>query len=82
MYKRQVLEELKSQAENRKFVIEESFEDIHSKIEFTLTEKLGDLGKKIHTARSRNDQVLVAMHLYLKEEIAVIKTMTHDLFKL
>ena len=62
----EVLEELKSKAENSKFVIEDSFEDMHSKIEFTLTEKLGDLGKKIHTARSRNDQVLVAMHLYLK----------------
>ena len=78
----EVLEELKSKAENSKFVIEDSFEDMHSKIEFTLTEKLGDLGKKIHTARSRNDQVLVAMHLYLKEEIAAIKKMTYDLFKL
>ena len=77
-----VLNELKSQAENSKFVIEDSFEDMHSKIEFILTEKLGDLGKKIHTARSRNDQVLVAMHLYLKEEIAVIKTMIYDFFKL
>ena len=77
-----VLKELKSQAENSKFVIEDSFEDMHSKIEFTLTEKLGDLGKKIHTARSRNDQILVAMHLYLKEEIAVIKKMTYDFFKL
>ena len=78
----EVLKELKSQAENSKFVIEDSFEDMHSKIEFTLTEKLGDLGKKIHTARSRNDQILVAMHLYLKEEIAVIKKMTYDFFKL
>ena len=78
----EVLEDLKSQAENSKFVIEDSFEDMHSKIEFILTEKLGDLGKKIHTARSRNDQVLVAMHLYLKEEIAVIKTMIYDFFKL
>ena len=78
----EVLKELKSQAENSKFLIEDSFEDMHSKIEFTLTEKLGDLGKKIHTARSRNDQILVAMHLYLKEEIAVIKKMTYDFFKL
>ena len=45
------------------FIIEDSFEDVHSKIEFLLTEKLGDAGKKIHTARSRNDQVLVDMHL-------------------
>jgi argininosuccinate lyase len=63
-------------------VIEDNFEDMHSKIEFVLTEKLGDLGKKIHTARSRNDQVLVAMHLYLKQEISVIKSMTYDFFKL
>ena len=78
----EVLKELKYQAENSKFVIEDSFEDMHSKIEFTLTEKLGDLGKKIHTARSRNDQLLVAMHLYFREEIAVIKKMTYDFFKL
>ena len=77
-----VLKELKIQAENSKFVIDDNFEDMHSKIEFVLTEKLGDLGKKIHTARSRNDQVLVAMQLYLKQEISVIKTMTYDFFKL
>ena len=77
-----VLKELKIQAENSKFVIDDNFEDIHSKIEFVLTEKLGDLGKKIHTARSRNDQVLVAMQLYLKQEISVIKSMTYDFFKL
>ena len=77
-----ILKELKIQAENNKFVIEDTFEDMHSKIEFVLTEKLGDLGKKIHTGRSRNDQVLVAMHLYLKKEISAIKTMTYDFFKL
>jgi argininosuccinate lyase len=77
-----VLTELKIQAENSKFVIDDNFEDMHSKIEFVLTEKLGDLGKKIHTARSRNDQVLVAMQLYLKQEISVIKSMTYDFFKL
>ncbi len=77
-----VLKKLKIQAENSKFVIDDNFEDMHSKIEFVLTEKLGDLGKKIHTARSRNDQVLVAMQLYLKQEISVIKSMTYDFFKL
>ncbi len=65
---------------NGDFVIEDSFEDMHSKIEFILTEKLGDTGKKIHTARSRNDQVLVAMHLYLKDELTTIKTETKNLF--
>ena len=55
---------------------------MHSKIEHVLTEKLGDLGKKIHTARSRNDQVLVAMHLYLKQELTEIKTQVIALFDL
>ncbi len=64
------------------FTIEGSFEDMHSKIEFILTEKLGDTGKKIHTARSRNDQVLVAMHLYLKEELSEITSLTKSLFNL
>ncbi|MCK5442678.1 MAG: argininosuccinate lyase [Maribacter sp.] len=64
------------------FTIEDSFEDMHSKIEFLLTEKLGDTGKKIHTARSRNDQVLVAMHLYLKNELSELKSGTVDLFEL
>lgn len=64
------------------FTIEDSFEDMHSKIEFLLTEKLGDAGKKIHTARSRNDQVLVAMHLYLKNELTEIKEQAKILFDL
>jgi len=64
------------------FIIEDTFEDMHSKIEFLLIEKLGDTGKKIHTARSRNDQVLVAMHLYLKSELKEIKNETVTLFNL
>ncbi len=64
------------------FIIENSFEDIHSKIEFLLTEKLGDTGKKIHAARSRNDQVLVDMHLYLKDELNEIKDITNEFFNL
>jgi argininosuccinate lyase len=64
------------------FKIEDSFEDMHSKIEFLLTLRLGDTGKKIHTARSRNDQVLVAMHLYLKDELDEIKSQTKNLFDL
>ena len=62
------------------FTIEDSFEDVHSKIEFLLTEKLGDTGKRIHTARSRNDQVLVAVNLYLKNELEQIKFSTKELF--
>ena len=65
-----------------KFVIEDSFEDMHSKIEYLLTEQLGDTGKKIHTARSRNDQVLVAVQLYLKDELTEIKSQVKLLFNL
>jgi argininosuccinate lyase len=76
----QELEALKSQIENGTFIIEEEFEDVHSKIEFELIQKLGDTGKKIHTARSRNDQVLVAMHLYLKDELNDIQALVKKLF--
>ena len=68
--------------ETGEFTIEESFEDVHSKIEHLLTEKLGDTGKKIHSARSRNDQVLVDMHLYLRDEISEIKSLTKSFFDL
>ncbi|MDG1052752.1 MAG: lyase family protein, partial [Flavobacteriaceae bacterium] len=63
------------------FIIEDEFEDIHSKIEFILTKKLGDTGKKIHTGRSRNDQVLVATQLYLKDQIIEIKDSIKELFE-
>lgn len=62
------------------FTIEPAFEDVHSKIEFLLTQKLDDAGKKIHTARSRNDQVLTAIQLYLKNEIQEIKKLSKSLF--
>jgi argininosuccinate lyase len=51
------LQELANDIEKGTFIIEPSFEDVHSKIEWELTNKLGEVGKKIHTARSRNDQV-------------------------
>ena len=76
------LENIAQSIKDGKFIIEDTFEDVHSKIEFILTEKLGDTGKKIHTARSRNDQVLVAMQLYLKEELSEIKLQTKELFYL
>lgn len=77
-----VLEELLDDAKEGRFSIEDNFEDMHSKIEHVLIERLGDLGKKIHTARSRNDQVLVAMHLYLKQELIEIKEQLKELFDL
>ena len=64
------------------FTIENDFEDVHSKIEFLLTQKLGDTGKKIHTARSRNDQVLVDVNLYVRDELKEIKTMIMEFFAL
>ena len=63
----QGLRELAAQIEAGTFVIEAEFEDVHSKIEAYLTEHCGDAGKKIHTARSRNDQVLTAIQLFLKD---------------
>ena len=64
------------------FEIEDSFEDVHSKIEYLLTVKLGDAGKKIHTARSRNDQVLVDVNLYLKDVVIELKAQVKSLFDL
>ena len=74
------LQELANDIENGTFIIEPSFEDVHSKIEWELTKKLGEVGKKIHTARSRNDQVLVALHLYYKENLANINDKVKTLF--
>ena len=74
------LENIGKTIEEGNFVIEDDFEDVHSKIEVLLTEKLGDTGKKIHMARSRNDQVLVAVHLYLKDELSEIKDLSKELF--
>ncbi len=76
------LNKMLTDVENGTFEIAESFEDVHSKIEYDLTQELGDAGKKIHTGRSRNDQVLVCLHLYIKEEIKAIKDQIKELFDL
>lgn len=76
------LNELLSDIAQGHFIIDDSFEDVHSKIEFLLIEKLGDTGKKIHTARSRNDQVLVAINLYLKDVVIDLKQQVKVLFNL
>ncbi|MBP2833652.1 argininosuccinate lyase [Aquimarina sp. U1-2] len=73
------LDNIANEIEKGTFVIEEQFEDVHSKIEFELTQRIGDAGKRIHTARSRNDQVLVALHLFLKDELKQIKLVTKSL---
>ena len=77
-----VLNEIIDEIKKGEFKIEDEFEDMHSKIEFILIQKLGDLGKKIHTARSRNDQVLVAIQLFVKDELNSIKKEIHSLFNI
>ncbi|WP_428741107.1 argininosuccinate lyase [Tenacibaculum sp.] len=71
---------LQQQIEDGTFIIDAQFEDVHSKIEFELTKMYGDVGKKIHTARSRNDQVLVALQLYYKDNLQSISNKTKTLF--
>lgn len=63
-----------------KFKINNTVEDIHSQIEWMLTERIGEVGKMIHSGRSRNDQVAVDIKLYLREELNTIKKETLDLF--
>jgi argininosuccinate lyase len=62
------------QIKENKFQIKEGIEDVHSQIEFTLTEKLGSLGEKIHAGRSRNDQVLVDIKLFIRNKIKNTRT--------
>lgn len=68
--------------EDGTFTIDKNAEDIHSQIESILIEKLGDTGKKIHTARSRNDQVLLDIKLYLLDEIRDITALTDEFFQI
>ncbi len=75
------LDTITAQIERGVFVIEPQFEDVHSKIEFALVSEIGEAGKKIHTTRSRNDQVLVDLHLYVKDELVIIKGLIKRLFE-
>ncbi len=63
-----------------RFVIEEGIEDVHSQVELILTRRLGDIGKKIHSGRSRNDQVLIDLKLYMRHEIEAIVEAVRELF--
>ena len=65
-----------------KFEIEEGIEDVHSEVELILTRRLGDIGKKIHSGRSRNDQVLVDLKLYMRHELQEITRLTVELFNM
>lgn len=74
------LKEIYIQADSGKFEIEDGIEDVHSQVELLLTRKLGDLGKKIHSGRSRNDQVLLDLKLYTRSEIKSLASLMSQLF--
>jgi argininosuccinate lyase len=73
------LKKIYKQIGEGRFIIEESTEDVHSQVEAMLTNDLGDLGKKIHTGRSRNDQVLLDLKLFMRDEIRNIVELTGNL---
>ncbi|MDE5650924.1 MAG: argininosuccinate lyase, partial [Duncaniella sp.] len=75
------LEEIADVIERGEFKIEDGVEDVHSQVEFMLTAKLGDIGKKIHSGRSRNDQVLVDLKLMMRDELKHIAEAVGKLFK-
>ena len=76
----EALEAILQEIDEGAFVLEDDVEDIHSQVELLLTRRLGDLGKKIHSGRSRNDQVLVDIKLFLKDEVLRIREEVLDLF--
>ena len=75
------LKNMYAKAERGNFVIEEGVEDVHSQVELMLTRKLGDIGKKIHSGRSRNDQVLLDLKLFTRARIRELVRLTGDLFE-
>jgi len=74
------LQQIYKEIEKGEFVIEDGVEDVHSQVEKLLTERLGDAGKKIHSGRSRNDQVLLDLRLYIREEIRQLTIGIEKLF--
>ena len=75
------LNEILLDYEEGKIVFDTAFEDIHTNVEKLLIEKVGDIGKKVHTARSRNDQVALDVRMYLKEETKAIQSLLLELLK-
>jgi len=70
----EALDRLRREFESGSFELDDRFEDCHSAIEWWLTEKLGATGEKVHTGRSRNDQVLVALRLYIRDRLEMLKS--------
>ncbi len=75
------LKEIYKEIERGEFIFQEGLEDIHMNIEYALIEKIGDIGGKLHTARSRNDQIALDLRLYLRDEINEIMTLLAELQK-
>ena len=75
------LRDIYHQCERGEFVIEEGVEDVHSQVELLLTRRLGDVGKKIHSGRSRNDQVLVDLKLFIRHELKEVVMLVNQLFQ-
>ena len=74
------LDSILEEIERGEFILEDDVEDIHSQVELLLTRRLGDIGKKIHSGRSRNDQVLVDLKLFLKDEVLNLREEVITLF--
>ncbi|TNK97794.1 argininosuccinate lyase, partial [Mycoplasmopsis pullorum] len=77
----QELYKIKNQIISGELIIDENAEDIHMFIEAELTKRIGDIGKKVHTGRSRNDQVAVDLRMYLKKEIKFLQSLILNLIK-
>ena len=74
------LKEIHALAQQGRFVIEDGVEDVHSQVELMLTRRLGDVGKKIHSGRSRNDQVLLDLKLFTRDRLKELARLTETLF--
>jgi argininosuccinate lyase len=78
----EALKAIEEEIKTSRFVIQDDVEDVHSQVEFLLIERIGDIGKKIHSGRSRNDQVAVDIKLYLRAQVQDVKEEVKRLFDL
>lgn len=78
----EALRQIEQEIAAGKFTIADDVEDVHSQVEFLLTERIGEIGKKIHSGRSRNDQVAVDIKLYLRAQVLAVKAEVKSLFDL
>lgn len=76
------LHKILQEIHNSQFTIHDGVEDVHSQVEFLLTQRIGDTGKKIHSGRSRNDQVAVDIKLFLREQVLLLRDEVKTLFDL